>query len=54
MRINFVFVTSLALILVACGPAGDGKDGHGGPGMGKFALFTDPEGRMVGLWKAKK
>jgi predicted enzyme related to lactoylglutathione lyase len=23
------------------------------PGMGKFALFTDPEGRMMGLWKAK-
>jgi len=24
------------------------------PGMGKFSLFTDPEGRMMGLWKAKK
>ena len=24
------------------------------PGMGKFALFTDPEGRMMGLWKAKQ
>jgi predicted enzyme related to lactoylglutathione lyase len=24
------------------------------PGMGKFALFTDPEGRMMGLWKAKR
>jgi predicted enzyme related to lactoylglutathione lyase len=23
------------------------------PGMGKFALFTDPEGRMMGLWKSK-
>ncbi|HEY5898626.1 MAG TPA: VOC family protein [Burkholderiales bacterium] len=23
------------------------------PGMGKFCLFTDPEGRMMGLWKAK-
>ena len=23
------------------------------PGMGKFSLFTDPEGRMMGLWKAK-
>jgi len=22
-------------------------------GMGKFCLFTDPEGRMMGLWKAK-
>jgi len=22
-------------------------------GMGKFPLFTDPEGRMMGLWKAK-
>lgn len=22
-------------------------------GMGKFSLFTDPEGRMMGLWKAK-
>jgi len=22
-------------------------------GMGKFTLFTDPEGRMMGLWKAK-
>ena len=21
--------------------------------MGKFALFTDPEGRMNGLWKPK-
>ena len=24
------------------------------PGMGKFSLFTDPEGRMMGLWKTKK
>ena len=24
------------------------------PGMGKFALFTDPEGRLMGLWKTKK
>jgi hypothetical protein len=24
------------------------------PGMGKFSLFTDPEGRMMGLWKAKR
>jgi len=24
------------------------------PGMGKFSLFTDPEGRMMGLWKAKQ
>ena len=24
------------------------------PGMGAFALFTDPEGRMMGLWKAKE
>ena len=23
------------------------------PGMGKLSLFTDPEGRMMGLWKAK-
>jgi predicted enzyme related to lactoylglutathione lyase len=23
------------------------------PGMGAFTLFTDPEGRMMGLWKAK-
>ncbi len=22
------------------------------PGMGSFALFTDPEGRLVGLWKS--
>ena len=22
------------------------------PGMGSFSLFTDPEGRMMGLWKA--
>ena len=22
------------------------------PGMGAFSLFTDPEGRMMGLWKA--
>jgi len=24
------------------------------PGMGKFSLFTDPEGRMMGLWKSKE
>ncbi len=24
------------------------------PGMGKLALFADPEGRMMGLWKAKQ
>ncbi len=24
------------------------------PGMGSFSLFTDPEGRMMGLWKTKK
>ncbi len=23
------------------------------PGMGSFCLFTDPEGGMMGLWKAK-
>ena len=23
------------------------------PKMGKFCLFTDPDGRMMGLWKAK-
>ncbi len=23
------------------------------PGMGAFALFTDPEGRMMGLWRTK-
>ena len=23
------------------------------PGMGKFSLFTDPEGRMMGLWKSR-
>ena len=22
------------------------------PGMGTFSLFTDPEGRMMGLWKS--
>ncbi len=22
------------------------------PGMGAFSLFTDPEGRMLGLWKS--
>ena len=22
------------------------------PGMGSFTLFTDPEGRMMGLWKS--
>lgn len=22
------------------------------PGLGSFALFTDPEGRMMGLWKS--
>jgi uncharacterized protein len=21
------------------------------PGMGAFSLFTDPDGRMVGIWK---
>ncbi|MDF2764526.1 MAG: glyoxalase [Rhodospirillales bacterium] len=24
------------------------------PGMGRFALFTDPEGRMMGLWQTAK
>ncbi len=24
------------------------------PGMGAFSLFTDPEGRMMGLWSAAK
>ena len=24
------------------------------PGMGAFSLFTDPEGRMMGLWKQAK
>ena len=24
------------------------------PGMGAFSLFTDPEGRMMGLWEPKK
>ncbi|MEW6688258.1 MAG: VOC family protein [Pseudomonadota bacterium] len=24
------------------------------PGMGWLSLFTDPEGRMMGLWKAKR
>ena len=23
------------------------------PGMGSFSLFTDPEGRMMGLWRSK-
>ena len=23
-------------------------------GMGAFSLFTDPEGRMMGLWKTKR
>ena len=23
------------------------------PGMGSFSLFTDPDGRMMGLWKTK-
>jgi len=27
---------------------------HEVPGMGAFSLFTDPEGRMMGLWKAAK
>jgi len=22
------------------------------PGMGRFSLFTDPEGRMAGLWRS--
>ena len=37
--------------------AGGGKihvEEHKVPGMGKLALFTDPEGRMMGLWKAKQ
>lgn len=24
------------------------------PGMGALSLFTDPEGRMMGLWKSKR
>lgn len=24
------------------------------PGMGAFSLFTDPEGRMMGLWTTRK
>lgn len=24
------------------------------PGMGAFSLFTDPEGRMMGLWQSAK
>lgn len=24
------------------------------PGMGAFTLFTDPDGRMMGLWKTAK
>jgi predicted enzyme related to lactoylglutathione lyase len=24
------------------------------PGLGLFCLFTDPEGRMMGLWQAKR
>ena len=24
------------------------------PGMGAFSLFSDPEGRLMGLWKAAK
>jgi hypothetical protein len=24
------------------------------PGLGSFCLFTDPEGRMMGLWQAKR
>ena len=24
------------------------------PGMGAFSLFTDPEGRMMGLWRADR
>ena len=24
------------------------------PGMGRLSLFTDPEGRMMGLWKPKQ
>ena len=24
------------------------------PGKGAFSLFTDPEGRMMGLWKTKR
>lgn len=27
---------------------------HEVPGMGAFSLFTDPEGRMMGLWKSAK
>ena len=24
------------------------------PGMGAYSLFTDPEGRMMGLWMTRK
>ena len=24
------------------------------PGMGSFSLFTDPEGRLMGIWKTAK
>ncbi len=24
------------------------------PGMGTFSLFTDPEGRMMGIWNTAK
>lgn len=24
------------------------------PGMGAFSLFTDPDGRMMGLWQSKQ
>jgi predicted enzyme related to lactoylglutathione lyase len=24
------------------------------PGMGRFSLFTDPEGRMMGLWQTAR
>ena len=53
---------TLALTLSACGD-GDGGSGSDGkihveeqkvPRMGKFSLFTDSEGRMMGLWKAKR
>ena len=27
---------------------------HAVPGMGAFSLFADPDGRMMGLWKANQ
>ena len=40
--------------LVETGGQGGINGGIVKPGMGAFSLFTDPEGRMMGIWKTAK